>query len=110
MVHLKRYEAAARRRDERQRPLPLDNLWLMERNEPLNDLPERTPERPKRDSLEGRVLQLLRTGPMSVRELQQRLFDSTEKPIRTAIDRLRDPLAWPIVNTQGRFLLLIDAA
>jgi hypothetical protein len=106
MTHARMLSAARGRRDVGAAPLPLDNLWLLERCEALNPLPERQPERPAEGSLEGRVLSELRSRPRTVPELCAHL-GSKDRSVRGAIDRLRSGLAWPIVNVEGRFLLLI---
>ena len=110
MVNIKRFEAALRRRNEGEHPLPLDNLWLMERGEEVNPLPERTPEYPGRSGIEGQVLALLHRAPQSVEELHAQVDVDESVRIRGAIDRLRAKWAWPIVNEGGKFHLLIDAA
>ncbi len=110
MVNIKRFEAALRRKNEGGHPLPLDNLWLMERGEEVNPLPERTPEHPGRSSIEAQVLALLHRRPHSVKELHVQVDVDDSVRIRGAIDRLRAKWAWPIVNEGGKFHLLIKAA
>jgi hypothetical protein len=101
-MNTKTLSAARRRRDEGERPLPLDYLWLA--GEKPNRRGPQAPARPT-EKLDRAVLDLLRARPAKVGEIA-RQTKAPEREVRASIDRLRNGMAWPIVNVAGHFAVV----
>ena len=73
MVNHKKLEAAIRRREELERPLPGDNRVLAASEEKLNPLPVRESTEPTPGSLQAAVLGVLREGEIIVEDVARAL-------------------------------------
>lgn len=107
----RRLDAARKRRDDGQRPLPLDNLALVHFGEEPNPRELEKPREPHRPGACLEVLETLRGHPdgLTANELG-RLLGRPENDaggVRPALDHLRNKLYQPILLTpEGRFRLL----